>query len=316
MDLDIAGDTILLQPHSMKTPQIHTSPPSSFELFVATLDQWEQELIQDVRFQHDIYHFVQMLRDNNIVHTTSDGSAPNFVGTFGWVCSLSTGQRIARNHGPAYGSRTSSFRAEAYGLLSYLCLVHRAFEYTCHDLPSGLQIYTDAESVLKTLPKMLDWPFYFPSKTLAPEWDVLQAIVTKMQAYSVRPILQWVEGHQDDKVAYNRRSLPAQLNVDADKMAGEYEYKPYQHPTEVPLIPGITVQLHMPQGTITSKLKQAVRKAASAPAMIKHLCQANEWTEAEFKMVDWATHGMSVRKHYTSKRFIIKLVHDCCHSDI
>jgi hypothetical protein len=310
VDLDLAGDTIILQPHSTITPKLHPSPPSSFELFVATLEPWEQELLQDVTFQYDVYHFVQMLITNNIVHTTSDGSAPNFVGTFGWVCSLATGQRIARNHGPAYGSRTSSFRAEAYGILSYLCLVYRAFEYTCNNLPAGLIIYTDAESVLKTLPKMLEWPFYFPSKTLAPEWDVLQAIVTRIKAFPVRPLLQWVEGHQDDNVAYNRLSLPAQLNVDADKIAGEYEYKPYQHPKAVPIISGITVQLHLKQGTITSKLKQVIRKAASATAMQKHLCMVNEWTDADFKCVDWETHGMSVRKHYTQKRFITKLVHD------
>jgi hypothetical protein len=45
----------------MITPQLHPSPPSSFGLFVATLEPWEQELIQDVTFQYDVYHFVQML---------------------------------------------------------------------------------------------------------------------------------------------------------------------------------------------------------------------------------------------------------------
>ena len=115
----------------------------------------------------------------------SDGSA------------VSTGQRIARNNGPAYGSRTSSFRAEAYGILSFLCLLHRAFEYTATPLPPGVNIYTDSESVLKTLPKMLYWPFYFPAQTLTAEWDILQAIVSKLKLYGERPQLKWVEGHQD-----------------------------------------------------------------------------------------------------------------------
>ena len=73
VDLDIAGDAILLQPHSSITPKLQLTPPGSFELFVVTLDKWEQELLQDVRFQHDVYHFVQMLIQHNTVYTTSDG---------------------------------------------------------------------------------------------------------------------------------------------------------------------------------------------------------------------------------------------------
>ena len=74
---------------------------------------------------------------------------------------------------------------------------------------------------------MLDWPFYFPAKTMAAEWDVLQAIVTKIKAFSINPLLHWVEGHQDDHLAYNKLSLPAQLNVDADGLAGNYVYITY-----------------------------------------------------------------------------------------
>jgi hypothetical protein len=66
----------------------------------------------------------------------------------------------------------------------------------------------------------------------------------------------------------------------------------------------------LPQGTITSKHKQVIRKTASAPAMQKHLCDVNEWTHEVFLSVDWETHGMRVRKHYSQKRFITKLVHD------
>ena len=121
---------------------------------------------------------------------------------------------------------------------------------------------------------MIEWPFYFPAKTMSPEWDVLQAIITKLRSFSVRPKLCHVKGHQDDKVPYHLLELPAQLNVDADELAGNFNYSPRQQPTEVPLITGNSVQVHLPQGTITSKLKQVIRKTASAISMQRHICQS------------------------------------------
>ncbi len=49
---------------------------------------------------------------------------------------------------------------------------------------------------------------------------------------------------QDDNTEYADLPLPAQLNVDADLLASEYEFKMNQCPTRVPLITGNTAQLH------------------------------------------------------------------------
>ena len=78
---------------------------------------------------------------------TSDGSTPQFVGTFGWMACLPDKTRIVYNKGPAFGSRTTSYRAEAYGMISVLCLILRAFEYTSTELSLQIQLYTDSESI-------------------------------------------------------------------------------------------------------------------------------------------------------------------------
>ena len=83
----------------------------------------------------DIYILVNAIKQhitelNGSIFATSDGSAPNFVGTFGWSLSLGNGQRLAKNKGPAHGHRTTSFRAEAYGVLSLLRFLYQAFPYT------------------------------------------------------------------------------------------------------------------------------------------------------------------------------------------
>jgi hypothetical protein len=44
--------------------------------------------------------------------------------------------------------------------------------------------------------------------------------------------------------------------------------------------------------------------------MRNHLCQRNNWSKDEFKLIDWPTHGIGVRKHLNLKRFFVKLLHD------
>ena len=54
--------------------------------------------------------------------------------------------------------------------------------------------------------------------------------------------------------------MPAQLNVDADELAGGYEYDTDQNPKYVPLIAGSVVALHKKDGTIVSRHKNNLQQ--------------------------------------------------------
>ena len=142
------------------------------------------------------------------------------------------------------------------------------------------------------------------------DWDVLQAIVTELKRFNNPPPLIHVKGHQDDQMAYNQLTLPAQLNVDADHLAAEYIYKSHQDPRFVPLITGSTAILHSASGTINSRYRQNIRKLASQPVMKAYICERNDWTDHTFRLVDWTAHGTSVRTQYNRKHFIVKFVHN------
>ena len=148
---------------------------------------------------------------------------------------------------------------------------------------------------------MITWPYYYPNATMSPDWDVLQSIVSLLREFPKTPHLIHVKGHQDNNQTYAQLSMPAQLNVDADKLAGDFEYRPSDDPTIAPLIAGNSVSLQCPTGTISSKYRQNIRKMKSAPIMRQHICHKNSWTKSEFALVDWKSHGMSVRKHYIKK---------------
>ena len=209
--------------YPIKQPQ----EPNDFTSYIATLDDWEQELLQDVIFDQDVFSFTQYLKDTSSdsgtkIFATSDGSAPDFVGSFGWACKSTTRQLLATNKGSPYRYRTTSYGAEAYGLISFLLCIHRVCENTSTTLTQKLYVHSDSESVLKKLDKIRSWLYLFQHATIFSDWDVLEATNTILTKFDNKIILRHVKGYQDNTKQYHKLSLEAQLNVDADKLAGKF----------------------------------------------------------------------------------------------
>ena len=143
-----------------------------------------------------------------------------------------------------------------------------------------------------------------------PDWDVLQQIITSRCLFPSLPVLWFVKGHQDVDCPYATLPLPAQLHIDADHLAGSYAPCPNENPTIVPMIAGTAVSLHLPSGTITTKYRSTLRKAASMDTIQHYIQNKNKWTNAEFASINWVTHSHSVCCFYHKKQFIIKFVHE------
>jgi hypothetical protein len=90
----------------------------------------------------------------------------------------------------------------------------------------------------------------FSNATLAPDWDLTEAIHASVQHLSTPPTYCHVLGHQDDDKEYSQLSFTAQLNVDADEAAGAFHWN--HAPTlqaTVPLLPTTKVQLPLSPAT-------------------------------------------------------------------
>jgi hypothetical protein len=114
VDLDLSSPEITLLPYQFAAWEQAKRQPASFQEYIATLEEWEQQILYAIDIKEDIYILVQNIQkhideSNGSIFATSDGSAPNFIGTFGWSLSLGNGQRLASNNGPAPGYRTTSF---------------------------------------------------------------------------------------------------------------------------------------------------------------------------------------------------------------
>jgi hypothetical protein len=121
--------------------------------------------------------------------------------------------------GPARGPRPTSFRAEGYGMLSFLLFLRRVAEFTFTHDPWIVTIATDSKSLLQTLKGIdrsqpspnFDTPLRIDGNSttlepMQPDRDILIEIQTALsQLPEIH--LQFIKGHQDRTTRFARLPL-------------------------------------------------------------------------------------------------------------
>ena len=146
----------------LRVLSILPSATAAFDLFIATLEPWETELLQHVNLLVDPFSLCLELTPG--FRAVSDGSVTTQLhGSIGWIVSSLSGNRLATGMGPARGRSPLSFRAEAYGLLSFLRFLLRIKEYRgMHDkgdvvldcLRPDWDLLIEIQSAIKNLPNV------------------------------------------------------------------------------------------------------------------------------------------------------------------
>lgn len=306
--------------HKVHSPQLFSSSTmETFSQYIQTLTPWEIELLHHVQMELDPRALCVALESG--FRAVSDGSVRQVTdGAFGWVLSSRSGERLAYGMGPASGRKLTSYRAEAYGLLSLCRFLLRLREFSnMHEEWSG-KIASDSKSVLDTLmdgdsdsqdealPVDLD-DGRVVLDVLRPDWDVL---IELQVALSCLPgvTLKHVRGHQDRDTEYQHLSLMAQLNVDADHMAGEFQdFHGRAHPI-VLLSPVTRVHLHLSDGTVTGNYKTVLEHEATAKPLLQYIQQKNKWAQSVMNYIHWEAHGKALRRRPEKRTHMTKLLHE------
>ena len=296
---------------------------ATFVQHVASLSQWEAELLQHVHLVDTPYHVLQSLTPG--FRLVSDGSDwDNIHGSFGWTISDPDGNRLATGMGPAHGSRTNSYRSESYGMLSGLCFLRRLLEFTGQSHAWHGILGTDSQSLIDTVSDQaacistdlsvgLDHGHIrqikrYPLDPMLPDWDIVRGIQVLLQSMPAIT-LQHIKGHQDRKTSYQSLSLMAQLNVDADRLADKYQCEFGHHRPDVPLTEWTGVHLILPQGTITSRHESALRYQTTGPPLMRYMQGKYGWNEHTSSSINWRAHGTCLRKNISKRTHLTKMVH-------
>ena len=286
------------------------SSPNSFLEYTASLARWDQQLLSQLDFLCPTAAIHHVFQTTNRLLFCSDGSAALFTGKFGSICSTPHGQRLFHLRGPAPGYRTSSFRSESYGMLAILRSIFHITKFLGLHLQSQLLLYTDSKSLIQTVKKRLEWAYDFPYSTMEADWDIQQSITYTLRQFPVIPQFFHVRGHQDRTRSYETLPLPAQLNVDADRLAEDYEYPASISSTHAPLISGSHAMLHTPLGTVHSNYRGTLRYLATWTTLRDYLTNKYDWPLSVYDSIDWPAHGRVIKASFARRHFLIKLIHD------
>ena len=98
----------------------------------------------------------------------------------------------------------------------------------------------------------------------------------------------WVRGHQDD-ITENVTDLPieAQLNIVADRNAGEYQQTHGRFRPIVSLLPSCPAMVMIQGISITSNLFKNLVRGVTEPNYISHMQKKYKWTDFTVQTIAW-----------------------------
>jgi len=280
-------------------PIVAPPPPTTFLELLPTLDQWERDLFDTCHFLVPCHKALHIVCTEPLLFA-SDGGAASPKASFGWVLSTNQGQRLLHVSGPAYEAHPNSYSAEGYGILSVMRFLFRVQSFVTETLSDSRLCCHNKSMVASSHKVPAEWK-RTPNSTQTSDYDVLAEIwaTRDLLPVTVCPAVLHIKGHQDKKTACEQLPLPAQLNVDADKLAGDcVAAHPNTDYTVVPILPTGGVQLHLPAGTITCNMKKEVSMARTTEPMKQHMIKKHGWDEETFLDIDWEAHRRGANRHH------------------
>jgi hypothetical protein len=267
-------------------------------------------------FQHvnllDKSRLLECLRTSAHLCLASDGGAVDCKGSFGSL--LATNDTILLECGGlVQGEDPKSFRAEGYGMLAILRVVHHLrWFYMTRNPNLTFAAYTDSERLILRLEASLRLTYTAPRRTLFSESDVEMQIIDALGYFSPRPSLLHVEGHQDTKYLNRPPTWASHLNQQrCDEIATHHLA---QATTVLHLISFFTAskaQLNVQGTTITHHIPSQLRSFAGLQAYHQYLCKHHEWAHETFDLVEWPRLHSSTRSiSFLKCLFVIKWVNE------
>ena len=277
------------------------------------LDEWEKQLLEEVELMVPEDELLRCLQEERVVFV-SDGSAQRIKGSFGWIAARASDRtRLVKCAGPVCTYDHNSYRAEGHGILSVLRFIYRFHKLSDAGDFDGVLLYCDNESMVDRSKKQPAKHDSFPNTTLKSEWDVLAEIwdTLKKMPRGVEITLKHIKGHQDKEKSCAELSLPAQMNVDVDRIAGDYiEANPDKNYSHALMFPSCGALIHLKNGTVTHHMKRALREAAHGEALEDYICKKNDWAPHVIDIIDWEAHRIALNRLRNYRSTLVKHMHN------
>ena len=283
------------------------TPPhkaASFEDYLLHLPLWEAQLLQNHAPKSPSMSTATTLTNHPII-IASDGSEAQGKGSCGWVISSMSGDVIAQGAGTAFGSKISSFRCEAYGILAATRFILRLRYY--YHLPSHnqpIKWWCDSKSLIQrlhtcTTPRN-------PNRASLADHDIEFAIHNTIPLITTQFNPHHLHSHQADSAALDQLPIHIRLNRMADKLAQQHN-NTLQTPTTVtPLITLARCQLHIRGQTITRSIPRSLQESFTRSTSISHIRQRFRLHHTCIQSIAWTEFQRAFSSFSTGQKRILR----------
>jgi hypothetical protein len=149
-----------------------------------------------------------------------------------------------------------------------------------------------------------------PNATFKSDWDIVESIVQTVRAPHIRITLEHVRGHQDDTTQAEELDLLTQLNVEADKYAGDFRFRRGEYRPIILLMATRSVSLDIDGKTVHRNFKTTVREAIHGTALLKEMQVRYNWPDGTLELIDWEAHRQSTQAQSQRRNHFVKLCHE------
>ncbi len=249
--------------------------------------KWSDGLLTSVRSFIPLYLLRSKLILGVGIYLVSDASKKHGKGAYAWVIALDE-DILCQNSGLVYAEAKSmtSYRAEAFGVLSLVVFLRRLFESQDCSFRSHLKIHCDNISVVNTAGEYFD---------ITVDADVFLQLRQEVDAMKDFLTLEFVhvKGHQTITPFSSREAV---LNHLCDGRAKSVVARtPIGHCQQHFHFPAAKIVISS-GGTIGRSLKPWLRQAVDCTDLLQYLQGKFDWDATATKYIDWPAYETAHRR--------------------
>jgi len=285
--------------HTTVRPYQH-NPEVSWDKFIQQQPEWVKALLLQVEFytsddgDANLFEIMTQHEQHGHLLAVSDGSVLFHNMSFGWILSTPDGVRLVGAAGPCNG-RGNSLRAEGAGMLSVTMFISILTEHFKMKSFKVVCIADNAE-LIRRCRSHQHYKEPYPNETLRSEFDVTEQIYVTQTRHNINATFKWVKGHQDKKIRKNDLPLEAQLNIEADELAGTFQQTDGKFRPLVHLLPSCPAMLAIRGISITSNYRKQLIRAYVEPAYIQYLQYRFEWADSTLQTIAWKCLSLAIQR--------------------
>ena len=194
-------------------------------------------------------------------------------------------------------------------MLSVARFLFHLRRWTKTDQPLEGVLATDNSGLITRVKDQSIIRYPVPNSIFQPDWDIVGAIVRTTWDAEISPTYTHVKGHQDKDNPYSTLPFLAQLNVDADKHAGDFRLAHGLYRPLISLSPTRPISLELSGRSIHRNYKSSIRDAAHAGPLLQRLLERNSWHPNVPDSIDWDAHRLATTNPQRRTHFV-KLCHE------